>query len=67
MARATVIVEVDQPEQMTAVDTWFAKWGERLNFRSENQGCGCCVNIWEVEGPAEAFAELPPETCSDRG
>jgi len=30
-----------------------------LTFRSENQGCGCCVNMWNVEGPDEALAALP--------
>lgn len=31
----------------------------QLTCRSENQGCGCWVNVWDVEGPDEALAALP--------
>jgi hypothetical protein len=59
MPRATIIVDVTHPEEVTASEDWFAKWAPSLTFRSENQGCGCCVNMWNVEGPDEAFAALP--------
>ena len=46
---------------MAAAEAWFARWRPRLAYCSENQGCGCCVDIWDVEAPAEAVAELPEE------
>lgn len=58
-ARATIIVDVTHPEEVTACEDWFAKWATSLTFRSENQGCGCCVNMWNVEGPDEALSALP--------
>lgn len=60
MPRATLIVDVTHPEEVTASEAWFAKWTPSLTFKSENQGCGCCVNIWDVEGTEEALAALPP-------
>jgi hypothetical protein len=57
--RATIIVSTDQPSEADAVDAWLAVWGARLAHRSEDLGCGCCVHIWNVEGPAEAIAALP--------
>ena len=59
MPRATIIVDLTHPEELAAADKWFTKWAPSLTYRSENQGCGCCVNIWDVEGPDEALAALP--------
>ncbi len=65
--RATICVIKDQPEQATAVEEWFRRWGDGLTFVSENKGCGCCVDMWDVEGPEEAIREIPKEadTWSD--
>ncbi len=59
MAKAQIIVAVDQPDEVRAVAEWFDRWRGRLAAVSENTGCGCCVAIWDVEGPSEAFQELP--------
>ena len=63
--RATIVVSTDRPGEATAVEAWFAKWAARLTHRSDDQGCGCCVHVWDVEGPAEAVAELPAEVRSE--
>lgn len=60
MPRATVTVAVDEPSEVQAMQAWFARWSPRLTHRSENHGCGCCIDIWEIETPADAIAELPP-------
>lgn len=62
MPKATIIVAVDDPAEAAAIEAWFSRWKEKLAFVSDNQGCGCCVDIWEVQGPPEAFDELPPQT-----
>ncbi len=59
MAMVQIVVDVDQPGQVDVVDAWFKKWRSRLTFVSGNTGCGCCVNIWNVEGPMEALREVP--------
>jgi hypothetical protein len=59
MPRATIIVEVTRPEDVAACEDWFAKWTQSLTYQSENTGCGCCVNIWDVEGSDEAIAAIP--------
>lgn len=60
MSRATIIVDVTPPEEVTVSEAWFTKWAGSLTFRSEDEGCGCCVHIWNVEGADEALAALPP-------
>ena len=57
--RATICVNVTHDEERAAVDAWFEHWDERLTFVSENEGCGCCMDIWNVEGPEEAIREIP--------
>lgn len=58
--RATICVEVSRADASAAVAAWFTRWRDRLAFASENEGCGCCVDMWNVDGPAEAIAEIPP-------
>ena len=65
MPRATIIVDLKHPEEVAASEDWLAKWKPSLTYRSENQGCGCCVNIWDVEGPEEALAALPSNLEGD--
>jgi hypothetical protein len=59
MPRATVIVDVTHHEDVVASEAWFARWASALSYTSEDEGCGCCVHIWNVEGPAEALAAIP--------
>ena len=62
--RITIIVETDQPDEVAAVDAWFARWSGRLGTVSENLGCGCCVDIWDVDAPLDVLRELPPHVLS---
>jgi hypothetical protein len=63
--RATIVVSVEAPGEAEAIGAWFAKWGDALRYRSEDTGCGCCVHIWNVDGPGDAIAELPLEVRSE--
>lgn len=57
--RATLVVAVDIPDEVAAARAWFARWERRLAYRSETMGCRCCIEMWDVEAPAEAVAEIP--------
>ena len=63
--RATIVIAVEEVEHAAAVEAWFGRWGSRLGFRSENQGCGCCVHTWDVDAPPEAITELPEVVCAE--
>jgi hypothetical protein len=65
MAKAQIVVDVDQPDQVQAVDAWFAKWQSQLAY--VYTGRGCCVNMWDVEGPIEALRELPESVVAYPG
>jgi hypothetical protein len=58
MKRATLIASADLLER-EILDAWLAKWRPALAFCSENEGCGCCVDMYNVEAPEEALADLP--------
>jgi hypothetical protein len=62
MAYASIIVARDDIEQVLLTDLWFTRWAPRLSYISQNEGCGCCVDIWKIEGPQDAFDDLPKET-----
>lgn len=59
LARATIIASVDDPAEVAGVEAWFARWRPHLTYCSDDTGCGCCIQIWDVEGPPEAIAEVP--------
>jgi hypothetical protein len=59
MKRATVCISVNEPDEVAVLEAWFSKWREALTFVSENEGCGCCVDMYRIEGPDHAIAELP--------
>lgn len=58
--RATILVSVDAPGEREAAEAWFARWRPQLTYCSENTGCGCCVDVWDVEGPYAAIEAIPP-------
>ena len=39
---------------------WLKQWRKKLDYVSENQGCGCCVNIWVIRGDQAIIDTLPP-------
>ena len=57
--RATICVAVDQPGEVAAAEAWLERWRGRLAHLSEDYGCGCCVRLYDVDGPPEAIAALP--------
>jgi hypothetical protein len=66
MKRATICADSSTPERQVVAD-WLSKWRDKLGYCSENEGCGCCVDIFNVEAPEHALSELPPSvlTASD--
>jgi len=57
--RATICVDVSHKDESAAVEAWLNRWREQLAFVSENTGCGCCVDMWDVEGPDDAISAIP--------
>lgn len=57
LVRIQVIIEVDEPGQVAAFDAWAEQVGLDLNSL-ENDGCGCCVNIYTLDTTAADAAAL---------
>jgi len=57
--RATIIANTDNPGEVDEAENWLAHWRSRLAYLSEDEGCGCCVHIWNVEGPTEVILTIP--------
>jgi hypothetical protein len=63
--RGTICVIVDHRDEVEALEAWLTKWRDQLAYISPNEGCGCCVDIYRVEGPAEAISEIPRDLVSE--
>ncbi len=61
MARATLCAATDVQSEVDALNAWISKWKESLTHFSGNLGCGCCVDMYDVEGPIEAVEDIPGE------
>jgi hypothetical protein len=51
-----LILAVDDPvEELEAARAWLAQWAPG----TPDEGCGCCVSIFNIRVPAESVAQLP--------
>jgi hypothetical protein len=66
LVRATISVTLDNEREVMAVNAWLNRWGPRLQL-SDQQGCGCCVDIWDVQAPRQALTELPAAMVRQAG
>ncbi len=56
--RGAMSYAVDSEQEVAMAREWFHRWIKQVTaMRSD--GCGCCVNIFLFEAPAEAVAAIP--------
>lgn len=60
MPRYTICATADNPEERQHFQAWLKQWKSQLQYVSKNYGCGCCVDMYDIEGPATAIDKLPP-------
>ena len=53
-----VIAENDNQDLLYA---WIKKNRDKLKFVSDDEGCGCCVSIFRIEGEESLLATFPEE------
>jgi hypothetical protein len=59
--RATICIDTDDPAKRLQVESWLLRWRDALGKDTENIGCGCCIDMYDVDAPWEAVRELPEE------
>lgn len=59
MPKATVIITVDNGHDRKIGKDWFEKNKKKLEFKSENDGCGCCVDIYYIKASPEIVDTIP--------
>ena len=62
--RATVCLWSDSLEEKVEFTTWLNAWKKKLAYLSHDYGCGCCIHLFDVEGPPEAIEALPQEVLA---
>jgi hypothetical protein len=63
--RATLLVDVGEPADVEQAEAWLERVRYTLSFVSDQKGCGCCVLMWDVEGPTELLTTLPERLSCD--
>ena len=66
MPEFTICAVSDNPGERALLEAWILRWRETLESLSENQGCGCCVDIYQVQGSEQAMNEVPAEMLAAR-
>ncbi|MFC0507244.1 hypothetical protein [Micromonospora costi] len=64
MIRQTMAASVDKPSEVEAAEVWLNANRDALTYAGEEGGCGCCVRMWKVEGPAEVLVTIPYEVSA---
>ena len=59
----TAIVDVNDEDEVASFYSWLLRNQSRVTAISENEGCGCCVDIFSLE--VESDAEMMP--CESGG
>jgi hypothetical protein len=57
--RASICVLADNPEEGTAFEQWLEEWKDKMSYVSDDFGCGCCVHLYDVEGPEDGVRAIP--------
>ncbi|MER5333648.1 hypothetical protein [Micromonospora sp. NPDC002717] len=64
MIRQTMAASVDKTSEVEAAEVWLNANRDALTYAEEEGGCGCCVRVWKLEGPAEVLATIPYEVSA---
>ncbi len=59
LLRASICAFVDSDGEVELAESWLSANEGRLTFVSEMKGCGCCVFLWDIEGPPDVVDSLP--------
>ncbi|MCC8556242.1 hypothetical protein [Xanthomonas hortorum] len=65
LRRVTVTALADQPGEQGLLFAWLDRWAPQIRTCSENTGCGCCLDSFDLEVEAQALIELPAAMYQD--
>lgn len=65
--RATVCLWSESIEEKVEFTLWLTQWKRKMRYVSHDYGCGCCIHLFDLEGPKAAIEAIPHEllTVSD--
>ena len=65
--RATVCLWSESLEEKLDFTLWLNVWKKKMTFVSADYGCGCCVHLFDLEGPKEAIDAIPAQLLTVSG
>ncbi len=64
LLRASICALADNPGEVDLAESWLNENRARLTQVSDMNGCGCCVFLWDVEGPPDVVGTIPTQLIS---
>lgn len=55
------ITLIAEPDDRAVLVAWLDENRSALEYVSANEGCGCCVDIYHITGPAPLLSSVPEE------
>lgn len=66
LMKKTVCILSASPFQHELLHGWFDKWAAELSVTMLTPDAACTLEAWDVEGPEEAFTELPDDVLGKK-
>lgn len=57
--RVTIYFDTLNPGLLVAVQGWHRRWQSQVTVIAQQYGCGCNHDLYELDAPEEALADLP--------
>ncbi|MCP4105519.1 MAG: hypothetical protein GY749_08285 [Desulfobacteraceae bacterium] len=67
MKKCTIIVDADDNIGKKFVKEWFRKNEKGIEFKSENEGCGCCVDLYCIKAEDDLTDKIPEQYLAESG
>ncbi|HIF26168.1 MAG TPA: hypothetical protein EYG18_11110 [Micavibrio sp.] len=66
LTKRTVCILSASPFQQELLHSWFDKWSRQITITSLTPDVKSTLEAWDVEGPEEAFSELPDDVMGKK-
>ena len=61
MIRKKEVIVIAENDNQDLLYAWIKENRDKLKFVSDDEGCGCCVSIFRIEGEESILATFPEE------
>ncbi|MDB5830260.1 MAG: hypothetical protein JWR14_90 [Caballeronia sp.] len=64
LLRASICAITDNACEVDLAESWLRENRAHLSYVSDMNGCGCCIFLWDIEGPSDVVKTIPAQLVS---